>query len=138
MQSKQKVSKKSFRAEREFGLLVGFVFALLGSWWWYRGGWGVIAPGFVGLGSTLVILGLLLPRSLVYPNRAWMGLAKILSLVTTPIILGLVYFLVVMPIGVIKRLSGWDPLRRRASSAASYWAPYNARQRDPHHFEKMY
>ncbi len=138
MQSKQKVSKKSFRAEREFGLLVGLVFALLGSWWMYRGGWGMIAPGFVGLGSTLVVLGLLLPRSLVYPNRAWMGLAMMLSLVTTPIILGLVFYLVVMPIGVIKRMSGWDPLRRRASSASSYWAPYNERQRDPHHFEKMY
>jgi len=138
MQSKQKVSKKSFRVEREFGLVVGFVFVLLGSWWLYRGSWEMVARGFVGLGSTLVILGLLFPRSLVYPNRAWMGLAKMLSLVTTPIILGMVFYLVVMPIGVIKRMLGWDPLRRRASSAASYWAPYNARQRDPHHFEKMY
>ncbi|MGH9852446.1 MAG: SxtJ family membrane protein [Blastocatellia bacterium] len=138
MQSKQKVSKKSFRVEREFGLVVGLVFALLGGWWLYRGAWETIATGFLGLGSVLVILGLLLPRALVYPNRAWMGLAKILSLITTPIILGMVFYLVVMPIGVIKRLSGWDPLRRRASSAASYWAPYNARQRDPHHFEKMY
>ena len=138
MQSKQKVSKKSFREEREFGLVVGLVFVLLGSWWLYKEIWEVAAQTFVGLGSTLVILGLLLPRSLVYPNRAWMGLAKILSLVTTPIILGIVFYLVIMPIGVIKRLLGWDPLRRRASSAASYWAPYNARQRDPHHFEKMY
>jgi hypothetical protein len=67
-----------------------------------------------------------------------MALAGLLSLITTPIVLGLVFFVVVMPIGVIKRLSGWDPLRRRAPSAASYWTPYNARQRDPHHFEKMY
>ncbi len=138
MQSHQTISKTSYRTEREFGLLVGGVLILLGSWWLYRGSWKAVATGFAGLGSVLVILGLLFPRSLVYPNRAWMALAGLLSLVTTPIVLGLVFFVVVMPIGVIKRLLGWDPLRRRAPSAVSYWAPYNARQRDPHHFEKMY
>jgi hypothetical protein len=138
MQSNQKIAKKSFRVEREFGLVVGLVFALLGGWWLYRGTWETAATGFLGLGSVLVILGLLLPRALVYPNRAWMGLAGILSLVTTPIILGLVFYLVLMPIGVIKRLLGWDPLRRRAASAASYWVPYNERQHDPNHFERMY
>jgi len=138
MQSHQKISKTSFRAEREFGLLVGTVLILLGSWWLYRGHWNTVATGFVGLGSVLVILGALFPRALVLPNRAWMGLAGWLSLFTTPIILGLVYFLVIMPIGIVKRLSGWDPLRRRAPSATSYWTPYNERQRDPHHFEKMY
>lgn len=138
MQSGQKISKTSFRVEREFGLLVGFVFILLGSWWLYRGSWVTVATGFLALGSVLVVLGLLFPRALVYPNRAWMAFAMLLSLFTTPIILGLVFFVVVMPVGVIKRLFGWDPLRRRAPSATSYWAPYNARQHDPHHFEKMY
>jgi hypothetical protein len=119
--------------------LVGLVFALLGSWWLYRGTWKKeVAVGFLVIGSVLTILGLLFPRALVYPNRAWMRLAYLISLVTTPIILGFVYFLVLMPTGVIMKLSGIDPLRRRASPAPSYWAPYNPRQHDPHHFEKMY
>jgi len=138
MSSQQKTSKTSFRAEREFGLLVGLMAVLIGSWRLYRGHWGVATSGLLGVGSALAILGLLAPRALVLPNRLWMGLAKWLSLITTPIILAIIFFLVVMPIGRIKRLFGWDPLRRRAPSAASYWGPYNARQRDPHHFEKMY
>jgi hypothetical protein len=138
MQSNQKISKPSFRDEREFGLIVGLMLILLGSWWLYRGSWEVVATSFLGLGSALVILGLLFPRALVLPNRAWMALARLLSLFITPIILAIVFFIVVMPIGVIKRLLGWDPLRRRAPSAVSYWEPYNARQRDPRHFEKMY
>jgi hypothetical protein len=138
MQSNRKISKKSYRAEREFGLLVGLILILIGSWWLYRGSWKTVATGFIGVGSILVLFGGLFPKALVYPNRAWMGLAKLLSIFTTPIILGLVFYLVFMPIGVIKRLFGWDPLRRRASSAASYWVPYNPRQHDPHHFEKMY
>jgi hypothetical protein len=138
MISKQKPSKTSFRAEREFGLIVGSMLILLGSWWLYRNHWLMVAKGFLGTGSVLVVLGLLLPGVLHYPNRAWMAFARLLSLVTTPIILAIIFFLLVMPIGFLKRLSGWDPLRRRAPSAQSYWAPYNARQHDPRHFEKMY
>jgi saxitoxin biosynthesis operon SxtJ-like protein len=134
----QKTSTTSFRAEREFGLLVGLMMVLIGAWRFYRGHSGAIAAGLLVAGSALAILGLLFPKALVLLNRLWMALAKWLSLITTPIILGIIFFLVVMPIGVIKRLFGWDPLRRRAPSAASYWGPYNARQEDPHHFEKMY
>ena len=138
MKSEQRIAKPSFRTEREFGLLVGTVLVLLGSWWLYRGHWKIVATSFVGLGGVLALMGLCWPRALILPNRAWMGLAHGLSFFTTPIVLGVVYFLVLMPIGVFKRLSGWDPLRRRAASAASYWVPYNERQLDPRHFEKMY
>jgi len=133
-----KTSKSSFRAEREFGLIVGIMLILIGSWWLYRNNWVSVAKGFLGIGSVLVILGLLLPRALVYPNHAWMSLAKLLSLITTPIILAIIFFIIFMPIGFLKRLTGWDPLRRRAPSAQSYWGPYNARQHNPRHFEKMY
>jgi hypothetical protein len=61
-----------------------------------------------------------------------------MSFVSTRIILAVVYFLVLTPIGVIKRLSGWDPLHRRESARASYWRPYSGRQRNPKHYEKMY
>jgi saxitoxin biosynthesis operon SxtJ-like protein len=138
MEKNRKISKTSFRDEREFGLTVGIVLILLGGWWFYAGRWKVVATGFLALGPALVILGLLFPRALVLANRAWMALARLLSLFTTPIVLGIVFFGVFMPVGAIKRLFGWDPLRRRASPATSYWNPYNARQRDPRHFEKMY
>ena len=138
MLSNKKTSKTSFRDEREFGLTVGIVLILLGCWWFYADRWKAVASGFMALGPALVILGLLFPRALVIPNRAWMALARLLSLITTPIILAAFFFGIVMPIGAIKRLFGWDPLRRRASPAASYWGPYNSRQRDPRHFEKMF
>jgi hypothetical protein len=67
-----------------------------------------------------------------------MALAEVLSYVTTRIILGLVFFLIVTPIGVIKRAFGWDPLHRRAAPGESYWKPYSERQRNPRHYEKMY
>jgi hypothetical protein len=84
------------------------------------------------------LLGLAFPRALVYPNKAWMMLAEGLSFVSTRIILAFVFFAIVTPIGFVKRLSGWDPLHRRAAAADSYWQPYSERQRDPRHYEKMF
>jgi hypothetical protein len=130
--------KNPFRVEREFGLVVGSVFVLLGGWWIYRGKFLSAAHIVLPLGALLLIFGLLWPRVLVLPNRAWMLLAAGLSFVTTRIILALVFFLVVTPIGVVKRLSGWDPLSRRGGRSDSYWKPYSERQRDRRHYEKMY
>lgn len=130
--------RKRFRAEREFGLIVGGVFVLLGAWWIYRGKFVSASHIVLPLGALLLILGLLWPRVLVLPNRGWMLLAEGLSFVSTRIILALVFFLVVTPIGVIKRMMGWDPLSRRGARSESYWQPYSERQRDPRHYEKMY
>lgn len=130
--------ERSFRLEKEFGLIVGGVFTLLGAWWLYRGKFVIVSQVFLVLGVTLILLGLAFPRSLVYPNKAWMLLAEALGYVMTRVILGVVFFVLVTPIGVGKRLLGWDPLHRRAKSGPTYWRPYSERQRDTHHYEKMY
>ena len=57
--------------------------------------------------------------------------------ISTRVVLAIVFFLVITPVGIVTRLCGWDPLRRRAAPADSYWKPYSARQRDPRHYEKM-
>ena len=132
------IKKKSRRAEREFGLIVGVVLVLLSAWWFYRGKFPTLSPITLPLGTLLVLLGLIFPAALVWPNKAWMALAEGLSFVTTRIILAFVFFVIVTPIGFIKRRFGWDPLNRRAAASDSYWVPYSERQKDPRHYEKMF
>ncbi len=141
------VKKRRFRAERDFGLVVGAVLLLLGAWWFYREKFPVVRPYFLAVGGALVLFGLVLPRALRWPNRAWMALAEALGYVMTRVVLALVYFLVVTPIGIVKRLTGWDPLSRRTGRSGkggdgkgggSYWRPYSGRQQDARHYEKMY
>jgi Saxitoxin biosynthesis operon protein SxtJ len=129
---------RSFRIEREFGLIVGGVLTLLSAWWVYRGKFGNLREVTLPLGILLALLGAIYPRALVWPNRAWMALAAVLSFISTRIILGFVFFVIVAPIGFIKRRFGWDPLNRRAAPSKSYWKPYSERQRDRRHYEKMY
>ena len=131
-----KKKRRSFRAEREFGLIVGGVLLLLSAWWFYRGKFETATPILFVAGSLLVLLGFLWPRSLVLPNRGWMALAGVLSFISTRIILAFVFFLIVTPIGLVKKAMGWDPLHRRARTSESYWHEYPARP--PQHYEKMY
>lgn len=132
------MTNHSHRQEKEFGLIVGGIFVLLASWWLFRGKFAVAAEVLLPVGALLLLLAMVAPASLKYPNRAWMFLAEILGFISTRIILGLVFFLVVTPIGVVKRLFGWDPLGRRSANAESYWKPYSERQRNPRHYEKMF
>ena len=130
--------KKSWRVEREFGLIVGGMLVLLSSWWIYRGKFYGLTQFTLPIGAVLLLLGLIIPRTLYYPNKAWMAFAEVLSYISTRIILAFVYFLVITPIGFVKRLTGWDPLNRRTARQESYWRSYSERQRDPRHYEKMY
>lgn len=132
------MKKRSYRAEKEFGLVVGGVFTLLSLWWLCRGKFTGVVNVTLPLGASLTVLGLLYPRALVLPNRAWMMLAEVLSFVSTRIILAFVFFVVLTPIGLIKRAMGWDPLSRRTPSGESYWRPYSERQRNRRHYEKMF
>src|SRR5712692_8886079 len=130
--------KKSRRAEREFGLIVGGVLLLMSAWWMYRGKFPHASQVTLPLGSALVLLGLVFPLALYWPNKAWMTLAEAMSFVMTRVILAFVFFVIITPIGFVKRLSGWDPLHRRAQPSDSYWQPYSEQQRDPRHYEKMF
>ncbi|MFN2577859.1 MAG: SxtJ family membrane protein [Pyrinomonadaceae bacterium] len=136
--SKPVTQKKLLRAEREFGLIVGGLLLLLSSWWMHRGKFHVATQFTLPLASLLLLLGIIFPRALIYPNKAWRALAEILSFISTRIVLGFVYFAIMTPIGVGKRLFGWDPLNRRAAASGTYWRSYSERQRDSRHYEKMF
>ena len=129
---------QSFRREKEFGLIVGAVFSALGLWWLYRGKFATAATVLAVVGSALILFGLIAPRVLVGPRKAWMKLAEGMAYVSSRVILALIFFLVLTPIGLVKRAMGWDPLHRRAASRDSFWLPYPERQRDPRHYEKMF
>jgi hypothetical protein len=129
---------RTFRAERDFGLIVGGVFSLLGLWWLYRGKFPAATYIFESVGWTLIFLGLLVPRLLVTPRKIWMKLAEGMAFVSSRIILAIIFFLVLTPIGLVKRALGWDPLHRRAGTSDSFWLPYSSRQKDPRHYEKMF
>jgi hypothetical protein len=83
-----------------------------------------------GLGGTLLVTALSVPAWLGPVYRLWMGLAAAMSKITTPLVMGIVYFGLVTPIGVLLRRARRSHLVRPRASK-SFWVAREivARQR---------
>ena len=96
---------------RMFGLMVGGIFSIIGLWpVLFRGE----SPRIwaISLGGALVGLGLALPSSLKHIHRIWMKIGHVLGYVNTRILLGVIFYGLITPMGVIMRLSGKDFMHR--------------------------
>ncbi len=72
------------------------------------------------LAATLALAGAAAPSRLEPVEKGWMRLAHALSRITTPVFLGIVYFVVLTPAGLIRRTFGSNPLIRDGASG-TYW-----------------
>jgi len=109
------------RAGRRFAFSVGIAFLVLAGLAHWRGREG-LSLVVAGVGAAFVVAGTLVPGRLGRVYRTWMALGRGLSKVTTPIVLGVVYFAVFTPTRLVLRLFGHQPLRQREREG-SYWAP---------------
>lgn len=112
-----RVPARLSRAEgRRFGLTLGLAFLALGGLLLWRGRESLAIVAGV-LGVLLVAAGSVAPGSLGPVYHGWMRFALLLSKVTTPVFLGIIYFLVLTPLGVLRRLLGRDPVARAPSDS---------------------
>ena len=107
------------RELRKFAYTVGAAFVVLAAISFWRGH--TTAPRILAaVGGMLLLAGVVVPSRLGGLYRAWMGLAELLSKVTTPLFMGGVYFLVLTPIGLLKRAFGSSTMLG-AKATTSYW-----------------
>jgi hypothetical protein len=104
---------------RRFGLTVGGAFLVFAGIAWWRSH-PAISTVLASLGATLSLAGLIIPTRLGPVERAWMGLAHAISKVTTPIVMGVIYLLVLTPVGWLRRGLGGNPMVH-ATTNNSYW-----------------
>jgi hypothetical protein len=121
---------------RKFGLTVGGAFLVITAILWWRGKHGAV-PYVGGLGAALILAGLLVPTALGPVNRAWMGLAHLLSKVTTPIFMGVVYFVVLTPISFAMRLVGRNPMVH-PPQGAGFWFERGSEKPEPSRMERQF
>lgn len=116
----------SDRAVRRFGYLMGSIALIAALWLTWRAGWTPSRAALLtaGCGLLLAATGLVLPGLLRPLYRLWMMLAVVLGFVMTRIILTVVFFAVVTPIGLVMRVLGRDPLVKQPDPQAdTYWIP---------------
>ncbi len=107
-------------SDRAFGTLFIIVFALLAAWqyWLENHAWAKfwLSMNIVTAGITIVR-----PRWLAPFNRAWMALGYLLGRIVSPLVLGIMYAVLIVPVGLVMRIVGRDVMHRRFESKPSYW-----------------
>jgi hypothetical protein len=107
-------------SDRRFGLTISAILGIIGAirlvlghehWVWW-----------LGAALALALFALVWPAALHPLNRLWLLLGIVLYKVVNPIVMALLFFSTIVPIGFLMRLCGKDPLRlQREPAAASYW-----------------
>jgi hypothetical protein len=131
------MSDESARNLRRFGLTVGGAFALLGLVSWARGH--EIPPMVLGgLAVGLIVPGLVAPRALGPVRRYWMRGAMVVGEFNSRLILGVFYYLVMAPVGFVRRRFG-DPLNRTLGDrTGSVWVKRERLPVDRERYERQF
>ena len=117
-------SKIKISSNRSFGLLFFIVFLIVALWPLKSGEefrlWSLV------LSIIFFILGVLNSKLLTPLNKLWFKFGILLGSIVSPIVMGIVYFLVVAPIGIFIRLLGKDLLKKnKIANASTYWIKRN-------------
>ena len=107
-------------SDRSFGIVMAVAFAVMSllSWWHDGHSWSWTG----GIALFFLAAALLHPAALAPLNRLWLKFAFLLHRVVNPIVMAFVFFGTVLPIGLVRRVLGKDPLRlKRQPDANSYW-----------------
>ena len=106
-------------SNRSFGIIFFIVFLLISVWPILKGleirVWALI------ISLIFLLLGLINSNFLTPLNKAWIKFGILLGNIIAPIVMGLIFFLIVTPIGLLLRIFGKDVLNLKFSKANSYW-----------------
>ena len=132
--SKKEISRKDLR---NFGLLTGSITSLLFGlflpwlfehnyprWPWY-------------IAVILIVWALALPQTLKPVYRTWMAIGQVLGWVNTRIILSIMFYILILPVGLIMRLVGKDPMSRKFNSLEESYR-VTSEQPDKKHAERPF
>lgn len=122
---------------RKSALLVGGVLLAIAAWnvyqtrpmvYWIAG----------GLGGLLVLIGVASAAASRAFHTGWMRFAAVLGWINSRILLSVVFYGLLTPTGLVRRLLGRDPLDRRGPSRPSYWNPRTKTRQSKEQFERQF
>lgn len=120
---------------RNMGLVFLVALGIIGGIVWYKGG--ASGPWLVGIGVAFGLWGIAWPNGLKPVHKAWMALAVTLGYFISRLLLTIIFYLVLTPIGLIMRALGKDLIDKKMRDRESYWHIRDD-EYDPVRTEKMY
>ena len=107
-------------SEKSFGVIFSIVFLIVSLYPLFNSeGLRIWA---LAVSAIFLLFAFLAPSILILPNKLWFKFGMLLGSIVAPILMLLVYFITVLPVGLIMRLLGKDILKQKLDkSAKSYW-----------------
>jgi hypothetical protein len=90
------------------------------------------------IAGVLTLIGLFVPVAARSFHRVWMSIAAVLGYVNSRILLSLLYYGLFAPVGLLRRLLGKDPMKRRGSAQSSYWVTREYTRQTNDQFERLF
>ena len=117
------MKKDILPTNRNFGIVFTIVFLIISFWPLLKNGeiryWSLI------ISFIFFVLALINSKILTPLNKAWMKFGLILGKIVSPLVMGVIFFFVVTPTGIIMRLFGKDLLNLKKNNKNTYWLKKN-------------
>jgi hypothetical protein len=108
--------------ERGFGIVFALVFTVIGLWPLISGG--AVRSWALLIAAAFLLAGFAAPAVLAPLNRLWFRFGMLLGRIVSPVVMALLFYVTVMPTGLLMRLFGNDVLRLKFDpQAETYWIP---------------
>ena len=113
------MNKTKLPSNRNFGIVFSIVFLIIALWPFLKGEdlriWAFI------IFLIFLILGLVNAKILTPFNKIWMKFGEILGSVISPLVMGVIFFGIVTPTGLLMKLIGKDILKLKRHKNNTYW-----------------
>ncbi len=117
-------------SNKKFGLTFAIIFFVIGLFLWHKKAAVVFWP--LALSATFLCSGLFMPKSLNALNLLWLKFGLLLHRLTSPIILAVMFYLLITPMGILMRVFGRCPIDKNFNvQLNSYWIVRNPPGPDP-------
>jgi hypothetical protein len=122
---------------RKSALLVGVVLLAIAAWNLWKGRPTVyFTTG--GISLLLLLIGVTWTAGAIVFHRNWMRVAAVLGYINSRIILGITFFFLITPYGLVMKLFGRNILGRRGPKQDTYWIPRAKPHQQPKQFERLF
>jgi hypothetical protein len=122
---------------RRSALTVGLALVAIAAWHIYRSR--PVPAVLLGAGGGILLaVGAAFPRAAAQFHHWWMRLAAVLGYVNSRVLLTIIYFLVIAPVGALARLTGHDALQRHGGAQPSYWIKRASSRQTARSFERAF
>ena len=111
-------------SNRKFGFFFALVFLIFSIYAYLKTI--IIACYILGITSLVFFLIASLKADILKPlNKLWIGFGLVLGMIVSPLVMGVIFFLIFTPIGILMRMFGRDELLLQSKTKPSYWTKRN-------------